>query len=188
MCEGRPRQLNPDTPQNALLTIERQGIGVLGHRDVGEQPWRGEALRDGLRRQGSGLHPLATCRTGVFGTDVAQDVDARGNDVELLACLLPDALHRSTAAGALLLGLGKIVQDLDAREPLGQRPATALAARVGGDLNGWLHDRGRSRRGLGLIEQPQLVCGELLAARSEALGEQQLDLLLQTRDLGLACL
>jgi hypothetical protein len=58
---------------------------------------------------------------------------------------------------------------------------------VSRDLNSRLCDGGRSRR-FGLIEQPQLVCAELLAARSEALGEQQPHLLLQACDLGLALL
>jgi hypothetical protein len=108
----------------------------------------------------------------------------RRDDLQLLARLAPDLDQGRAVARADLLLLGEIVDDLDDGERLGQRPAAALAARVGGDLDLVALRLARGGRiPLGLVEDGQLIRVNLLALLPEALVAEQPQVLAQLGDL-----
>ena len=134
------------------LTVQRHVLGMLGHRDLGEQrfgrPAALEQMRGGFRLKDAGP-PL---RAGVSGADRDDHLVARRDDVEPLGPVLADPDHVAAAARA---GDGvRFDHALDPGQALGQRPglsrlARGLAGRIGGAGRDLVLDRGDPRLGLG---------------------------------------
>ncbi len=93
---ARNRQTRPS--KDALLTVERQMICVLGHQHMREQACGGDALVDHMRIHGH-LRDRLALRAGPFAADVAFDGEHAGFVVELLCDVFADALQLA-AAGA----------------------------------------------------------------------------------------
>lgn len=172
-----------------MLAVERQGIHVFGGGHIGQQAGTGQGFRDGLGRHGRlGHAPCLAARAGIPGADVAQDLDLGGNDVELLADVLADGGHFTTAAGALFLGVRHLVNDVHPREIIGQRATPGPLAGMGRYRNGLIGRCliGAIRLRLGLVEEPELVGRGLLAGGGEAFGDGEVQLLAQVGDVGIA--
>jgi hypothetical protein len=183
--QGGPRHLGTDAGKQLLLARQRQGILVLGDRDVGQQPGGGVALGDRLWWQRRRTHRLLATPAGVLGPDVANHLDPGGDDVELLADLLTDA-GQAAAATTDLLRSRKVVLHINTRQMIRQRLAVGTAALVLGDRD----RRFDVRRGLvvehfRLVEQPHLRCRLFLAGGAVLACEQPAFLLFQLLDAGL---
>jgi len=180
------RKIDAEPLQHLLLSIQGQPIAVLRDRDVGQEPWSGQALGNRLRGQRRDLHAALAVGTRVLGTHMAQHLDHRGNDLELLRGLSPDLLQAVTVFGTDLLFFREIVEDLYARDFGRDRSSPALAARVGGDrdrLVGFDLFRVEGiRRALRLVEEAELARVALLAAAAEALVLEQANVLFEKRD------
>jgi len=109
------------------LPVQRHVLGMLGHRDVGEQrfgrPTALQQMRGGFRLN----HSRPPLGAGVFRAYRDNHLIARRDDVQPLGAVLADPDHVAAAAGAGdALGLDHL---LDARQALGQRPGLAGRAR-----------------------------------------------------------
>jgi hypothetical protein len=118
VTHGGPTQIRPKSAELFLLPVKRQRVTELGGENMGQKAGGGDALVNDLSRRRSdldrsthGLHPFAL-PAGVFGPDVAYNLDHRRDDVELLRDILADpAQSGATATG--LLRLVDIVNHLD---------------------------------------------------------------------------
>ncbi len=140
---------------------------------------------------------LVALGAAVALADVAQHAHLHRHDVELFADVLADLDH-GRAAGAGALGLGDVVDDVDARQLDGQGLALAaclLLAGVGERLARRLGGRRRQARGVacvgcrlgqrfGLVEEPALARVRF-AAGPEHAPTRQAQLLVELED---ACL
>ena len=181
-CKRGARELDADALELLALAIQRQRIGVLRRGDAGEQSGAGEALGDRLRQHRGGAKvPFAT-RATVLATDMTQHPHLHGNDVELLAHHLGEALelHPVMRAGAFIFGQPML--DVDAWQRLGYRCALRGPAPMGGDFGARRALGLFGRGGLSLVEQSQLPVGNLLRRRGKAPRKQQPHLLLQVLD------
>src|SRR5690606_29075499 len=114
-----------------------------------------------LRGRWSNLHALVTTGTGVLESDMANDPELRRYIVKLLGAFFADHFQRCAVLDAALLGLGKIVHDLDARQIRRQRLAPRLLALVRRDAQrlGRRARRRRMRDRLRLVEQELRLIG-----------------------------
>ena len=113
---------------------------------------------------------------------MTQHPHLHGNDVELLAHHLAEALelHAVVRAGAFVFGQPML--DVDARQRLGDRCAFRRTAPMGPDLGGRRTLGLFGLGGLSFVEQSQLPVGNLLRRRRKAPRKQQPHLLLQVLD------
>src|SRR5271169_4123378 len=116
--------------------MHRRVVGKLGNDEGRQQPRPTQPTSNWshLRRPG-GLEALCDWRrvgvallAGIGLLHRAPHEDARRLHVQLFGGLTADADARFTTAGAELLRLGQIVDDLTALEMLGQRAAAVLVA------------------------------------------------------------
>ena len=127
--------------------------------------------------------PLAA-RAAVLAAHMTQHPDLGGDDVELLAHHLTEALELYPMLRAGALRFLQPMLDIDARQVRGQRRTLRAPTPMSRDLGAWLALAGLvlgSAR-LGLVEQPQLPVGNLLRRGGKALGKEQPHLLLQVLD------
>jgi len=162
---------------------------------MGQKPGRRHGLGDQLRGQGGNLYRRSftlnafAALAGVFVADVADHLDFGRNDVQLLADLLPDTAERSSA-GALFLRLGKIVDDLDARQIRRQRLSAGFPPLMGSnrDRLGVLRAAAfLAHLAIGLIKEPLLPLilrrQALFGFAAEDLVSQQPNLFFQVMEL-----
>ena len=131
-------QLESTAAEHLLQPVQRQVVGVLAHRDVGQEPRGGQALGQAFfgSRGGDDLGALAVevlARPRVDGTHVADHPGLGRDVVDLLADFLADAAERLAGGGVDLLVLGQVVQPLDPR-PVGwnRLPLAPLGLAAGG--------------------------------------------------------
>ena len=188
VAHRRARQLDAGPLEDPLEAIERQVIGIFADRDVSQQPRAGQPLLDRLGEplgdHDVGLAGLA----GIFGADVFEHDQRRGDVFELLADFLTDAGPLGAAVGAGALFGRDVVQDRLAGQARRQRlAAVALLlgrTRSGRRGRGRLRGRGGCRRGLGLRqdllgEEQELSGVDPLALRAVALAEELFELVLE---------
>jgi hypothetical protein len=168
------------------LSPRRLGAGDRRTRRVGR--WRGVlALNANLALSANrvlGENAIAYLASTVFEAHVLDHLRLCRNDVVLFTDSLADARPRMPAAArAHLLGFRNVMLDANAGQVIWDRSAAGLFARVFGndDFGLGLHLR-RLGRGLGLVEQVQLVGRGLLRAGAEPLVKEQLQLLFEHRD------
>ena len=113
---------------------------------------------------------------------MAQHPHLHGNDVELLAHHLAEALELYPVMRAGAFIFGQPMLDVDARQRLGYRCALRGPAPMGTDLGGRRTLGLFGRGGLSLVEQSQLPVGNLLRRRRKAPRKEQPHLLLQVLD------
>ncbi len=121
--QRRARRVHARARVDLLLPVVGQVIDVARHQRVGEQARVGHALVDDLRLGGLLLQGLAAL-AGPLPVDMPMHDELRGHDVQPLAHVFADALHRLAAGAARARGL---VVVLDAAQILGQ-PGAALAS------------------------------------------------------------
>jgi hypothetical protein len=161
-------------------------VVVLGHRHLGQQSGRWDALVDHLRGHGGRSNRLAA-RAGVFAADVAQHEELGRYAVQLLADLFADALE-GLPAGAV--GLGDLVAVLDTGQACRQRLAhgLTLGARVGCNRLVDILGRPVLKRGVGQdgVKQHRLRAGvQALAGGAKAPALESRDLEVQGINSGL---
>lgn len=171
--QGGQRQGNPLTFGDLGDAVEGEVIGELVQDHPGQQRGGGQAAvddRGGHRGSGDRFAGAA----GVLRTDVADDPELGGDDVQLFADLFAD---QDPFLTALATGGGlRFVPHLDAGEMIGQGLATGPRARCTGVLRcrgGGLFEsnlQGRFVGGQGLFEQVPLhtVQGFALLAIAQA--------------------
>ena len=115
---------------------------------------------------------------GVFFPHVPKDPHLCRDDVELLGELLSDLDERLAIVGADPLLGRELVYHLDARERCRERLSARSHTPVGRNGDDCFQLRIGGRRGLGLVEEPELIGREFFAATPEALGEE-VDLFLE---------
>jgi len=115
----RTRDHVPAAAQDVLLPIQRQVVAVLVGDHLGQQARAGQTLLDRLSRLAGGLDVPLALAAGICRADVLDHVEFGRFVFELLAGLLADAYPHLTAAGALLLLVGQIVDHLLAGQFLG---------------------------------------------------------------------
>lgn len=153
--------------EDALLSVERQVIEVLGDQHLGQQPGRGDALVDDVRRDRR-LQELLAARACPLASHMAFDGEDAWLVIQLLRDVLADPLHLAAARADRALGL---VVHLASRQMGWQwlAPGDLLVLRPGGliELGAGLRDVGVQR----LLEQAGLfgaqAGAELLAGGSE---------------------
>ncbi len=171
------------------LAVERQVVGVFGHKHMGD----GSLGRDAALHEPRGSrrlhHHLLASPAGVLRPARDDDAELGGQHVEALGHVLAHHMELAPAAGAG--PVGNVDDPLDARQVCGQRAAVRAASegsigalrRIGGLLVG----EALRLHLLGLLEtQEQLVDGQTLGPASEAMALQLLDDLAEPIDLGLA--
>ena len=160
VAHGCPAEIHPEAGKKLLLPVKGEMINELGSQHMGQQPRTGDGPGNDLWRNRCDPHGRAVIihsfalTAGILGADMAQDLDASRNDIQLLGCFFADPTQ-FTPAGANLLLVCKVMQDLNPRQVCGQRPATGLLAAMALNHNlGWL-DIFR----LGQVEQRDLHHG-----------------------------
>lgn len=136
---GMARDVHAQTGKLLGLAVERHGVDELCGDDLRQQARSGHALGDDLRRHGRDAHHRHTLlavagRAGVFRADMAFHLHDGRDVVELFRDLFADALE-ADPAGANLLVLGQVVDDLDARQMVRKRLAPPLGPGVGRDFD-----------------------------------------------------
>jgi len=186
--QGRARNGQAGAPEDGFLPVERKMIGMLGDGDMGQQPRRGDALVDDVRRhrrldQGLAVvaHPLAA--------DVAVHGEAAGRVVELFADILADPPQGATTG----TGSGfRLVAKLDSRQMGRQRCALGLLLLLVRGLGrgvAKLFELALQRCQVGVegfVEQRFLGRAQLLALAPELHPPDLGDLEAQLADLGVA--
>ena len=172
-----------DTPQDRLLTIQRQGILVLRYRDMGQQARRCHALGNRLLWQCGCFDALAT-RASVLLADVTDHLDPGRYDIQLFRGHRADLGQGGTVVGTDEFLFTQLMNDIHTRQALRQFLAPAFLAGVCryDDLVIFPRYLGVS---LGFIEQTVLIRGYLLAAGGIAPGQCQVQLFLEGENLGL---
>ena len=188
VAHRRARQLDAGPLEDPLEAIERQVIGILADRDVGQQPRAGQALLDRLGEP-VGDHDVGLAGpAGILGADVFEHDQGRGDVFELLADVLTDAGplgRRSRGRCAVRAG----------RHAGPAGGAGSPAAACGRGRSSWAHSEWasgpgpapgseRGRRGLGLRqdlpgEEQELSRVDPLGLRAVALAEELLELVLE---------
>ena len=117
--------------KDVFQSVKRQVVAQLARDDIGQQSRPRQPLVDRLRglRRGRDLRVVAVVfapPAAVFVADVPQHLERRRQVFELLAHLLADPLAQLAAGRARLLGVSKIVLDVDPRQMVRQRPAAVL--------------------------------------------------------------
>jgi hypothetical protein len=144
------------------LPVVRQVIDEAADQRVRHQAGGRDAAADHVRLGGL-LAQLLAALAGPLAVDVPVHEELRGDDVQLLADVLADALHRPAAVGVRAGGVLGLVAVLDAFQVLGQCLATRLGARC--------------LRRLGGLGQAALQLGELRLQAGlilgQGVGEQQ---------------
>jgi len=156
-------------------------VTELLHRHVGEQPRRGQALLNHLRRHRCGFDLRFAGAASVFLAPVLQHAHARRLDVELLGDFLADHMARSAAAGAGLL-LGREI-DFDDRtwQIIRQGPAHRFRSLV----RGHQHRRYPGSFGDGhFLERPQPQLRQRLRGDAELAARKLRQLIAQLLDQG----
>jgi len=162
VAHGGTGEFDTQTSELGLLAVERLCVRELGDQYVSQQPRRDDPLRDDLGRYRGQLYRAAlglnafAGAAGVLDANVPDDLDFRGDYVELLADLFAHA-GQSVTAGADLLHLGQVVGDIDPRQVCWQRPPTAFLARMCRDLNDALNFGRYLNSSLGLVEKRVLL-------------------------------
>jgi hypothetical protein len=156
-----------------LLTVERQAIGVLGDRDLGEQRLRRKPRLDEPRRCGCLDHALAARRAGILRAARDDHPELCRNHVEAVRHVLADLHPRVRTAGTWRIF--RFDDHLDPRQVARQRLARPRfpGRRLGcGGLQGPF-DRGQT--GLDLLEGEGALVGiERLRSPAEASSLQRL--------------
>ena len=168
--------------EDALEPVQRQGIGVLGHQDPGQQRHTGQTFSEGVNRPGGGHHLLAA----VFGVEhglllpVFDDPGLGRDDVQLFLDLAEEG-----PGSPGLLGFVQAEMDLEARQVLIEAVGLAPLARLfrfrpGGrfGFGQLLFDFLERDLQFGLVEQLALE-GLFLAAGSELAQAGQAQLFFQ---------
>ena len=193
-AHGRACDVDVVPFEDRLQAIQRKVISHLAGDDVRQQPRPDETFfnwppelrrllrRDHLRPPLAGV--LFAGLAGVRDADVLEDLEVRGEAFELFADFLADAVARGCAAGALLLLVGEVVDDADAREVLGQfAPAVVVSvpgSAAGELLAGLVFDgcgvRGVQRHGVDInAEQHQLKRVKALGLGAVEPAEDRID-------------
>jgi len=129
-------KVDPGTREDLALAIERQMVGELGdehmrNRALGRQPT--------LDQEGRGWRlgdPFGAGTAGILGSNRHEDAELGRHDVQPLAAVLADPVHRAAAAGTLQAG--RLDHLLDPGEALRQ-----IAPIATGDLGSPRTGRGR---------------------------------------------
>ena len=129
-----------------------------------------------LGRQRCGLDAHLTVRAGVFFPHVPKDAHLCRDDIELLGDLLSDLDEPLAIVGAdpLLPPGARVSHRFAAR--FRQRLSSGSNASMGRNGDDCFQLRIGGRRGLGLVEEPDVIGGEFFAATPEALGDEEVDL------------
>ena len=185
--ECRAGNGHPCAPEDRFLAIERQVVLIFGDQHLGQQPRRGDAFIDHMRRH-RGLGERFTLGTHPFAANVALDGEDTRGVVELLGNILADAGKR--AATGADGGVGFVV-NVSARQVRRQRGAarTGCCRRRGlAGLGGDGVNLGLDGRHIGLdgfFKQLCLFARELLGARAETGAAQLGDFKAELVDPGL---
>ena len=176
--QRRARQCDAVAREDRFLPVQRQVVGVLLDRDLGQQARGGEAAVEDRRGDGFGDDRLAGA-AGVLRMHLAAHEEGHRLDVELLADVFADLHQRRTAGGAV--AGGRLVDRLDARQ-LGWQRAAWRGAAFGGRLGRRRLERGQLRFQRGDVRRHRLV-EQLALRRIHALGLGRELHAAQTRDL-----
>jgi hypothetical protein len=199
--QGLAADLDTVALKTLLLAVQRQGIDKLGSDHMGQQGGVGHRFGDDLRRARGDLHPsLGTgnfiVEWSVLGTLIFYDVELAGNDRQLLGAVIAD--EGPLIAQGRLLDLRQVDDALNAGQVRWQRTTDRFLFRFSrclfsgirgcfgiplGRLCLQLADKRFEFR---LVEQVQLVVGELVATGPEAFSPQQLDVFEQLLNVLLA--
>lgn len=98
-----------------LLAIERQAVGILGNRDLGQEPLGRNPRLDQVRQRRSLGHTLPTGGTGIARPARHDHPEPHWKDVETLRYVLADLDPLGGAATAAARGL-RLDDDLDPLE------------------------------------------------------------------------
>jgi hypothetical protein len=106
----------------------------------------------------------------------------------LLGDLLSDLDEPLAIVGADPLFRRVLVYHIDSRERFRQRLSSGSNALMGRNADDCFRLRIGGRRGLGLVEEPELIGREFFAATPEALGDEEVDVFLEGLKPGLLAL
>jgi hypothetical protein len=135
---GESTELDPVTGEDLLFTIEGQSIAILGDGDKSRKRGRRKPLGDELGGWGSDHNPTPRALdslvnfAGVLVPDVAEHLDLRWNDVELLADFFVNPAELG-AAGTCLFSSGESVDHIHAGKVIGDRLSFGSSTRVLGN-------------------------------------------------------
>src|SRR5215831_20286594 len=110
-AHGRARQVDAVAAEDAFEAVERQMVGVLAGRDLGQQPRAGQAFWDDRDRHVCRSDMVMTLGAGVLKADMHVHEQASGSVIELFAGFLAELLAQFAAAGAHTLGVAQRVLD-----------------------------------------------------------------------------
>ncbi len=171
------------------LSVERQVIGILGHQNLRDQRFGGDATFDDPCRRGN-LHDRVLARAAAIARAPGdQHAEGGGDDIKALGDILADLVERAAAAGAgLLLNIDDL---LDPFEMGGQRSAVGLARALAPCLGhcGISCGMHAAKRRLDILQrQLELIGIELLGLAAEPVPLEGLEDRLQPLDarIGLA--
>ena len=101
--------------KDALLPVQRQMIGVLGHQHLGQQTGGRDTFVDHMRVDRCLLNSFALC-AGPLAPDVTLHCEHAWHIVQLLCHVFADALHLAAATGRAAGGGLGLVVDLAPRQ------------------------------------------------------------------------
>ena len=132
--------------EDLFLAVQGQGVGVLGHHDVGQQRTVGDGFGEDLRGARGDDDTLRAFRPlgvawGVLGAQGTDDVGLAGDDGQLFGGVV--ANQPIVRAQGLLVFGGEINDPIDSRQMLWQGLAHQLGfGRWRQVLGGWLDEGG----------------------------------------------
>ena len=180
--QGRLRNRQAGSAEDAFLTVQGQMIQILGNQDVGEQTRARDALVDYMGGHG-GLHQGFALDTGPLAANVALDRKGARRVVQLLGDIFANALHlTATGTGRRF----RFVVNLGARQFWRQRFAFGLALGLRfGKLRQLFSDRRHVRR-QGFFEQLPLLNRQAFCLDAEVMALVVRHFMRQFVDLDLA--
>src|SRR5262249_27058525 len=182
--------VDPAAGEDPFEPVERQVVGVLAGRDVGEKTGARETLVEGLLRRRSGDEELPAVGAAVLLAHVLTHDEVRRDVLELLGDLFADLRRGDVALGTDPLGLRERVRDPLSAERRRKRATAVTPLRFDGVLSvgggdDWLRrDRRRRQHWRREVERELSLGLDPLRLPTIEMMSELLNLLIQVDDEG----